>query len=134
VIVAGTSLISSLIIPGPDSPHAEAVLRRDPRWVAPMLWRTEFLSVLSASLQGGTMTLEDAAQAWTRARTLMEPGEFMVDGMRVLREAAESGSSAYACEFAAAARLTSVPLVTADPETLTAFPGLAVSPAEFAAG
>jgi predicted nucleic acid-binding protein len=134
VIVAGTSLIASLIVPGPGTPTAEAVLGRDPRWVAPLLWRSEFLSVLTHAMDAGTMTLDEATAAWTRARKLMERGEFMVDGPHILREAAETGRGAHACEFAAAAHLASAPLVTSDAETLAAFPDIAVSPADFVRG
>jgi predicted nucleic acid-binding protein len=48
-----------------------------------------------------------------------------------LQLAAESGCSAYDCEFVALARDLEVPLVTADRQLLAAFPSTAVSPEAF---
>ncbi|MET0516631.1 MAG: hypothetical protein ABW047_15040 [Nitrospiraceae bacterium] len=52
---------------------------------------------------------------------------------RVMTFAAESGCSAYDCEFVATAHDLGVPLMTVDRQLLKAFPRVAVHPAAFAA-
>jgi hypothetical protein len=41
MIVADASLLVHLLIPSPDSALAEGVYRKDPKWSAPVLWRSE---------------------------------------------------------------------------------------------
>jgi predicted nucleic acid-binding protein len=57
--------------------------------------------------------------------------EYTVVTDQVLRLAAESGCSAYDCEFVTVAQDLHVPLVTADRHLLRAFPATAVNLDEF---
>ena len=53
MIVAGTNLIVCRAIPSPYTAAAERLLLRDPEWVAPDLWRSEFRNVLALYLRKG---------------------------------------------------------------------------------
>jgi predicted nucleic acid-binding protein len=57
-----------------------------------------------------------------------------VETQTVLALAAESGCTAYDCEFVALARDLRVKLMTSDGEILAAFPKLAVTIESFASG
>jgi len=51
VIVADTNLIAYLVMPSPYTEAAERLLVREPDWVAPTLWRSEFRNVLALYLR-----------------------------------------------------------------------------------
>jgi predicted nucleic acid-binding protein len=56
------------------------------------------------------------------AERLLAGREFAVDSAEVLRLAAESGCSAYDCEFVVLAEFLGVPLVSADRRLVERFP------------
>ncbi|NJD18519.1 MAG: type II toxin-antitoxin system VapC family toxin, partial [Gemmatimonadetes bacterium] len=128
MIVADTNLISYLVLPGEHTREAEAVLRADPAWAAPLLWRSELRNVLATYVRGGRLALGDALSMAERAEELMAGREFTVPTEDVLSLAASSGCSAYDCEFVVLARELGVALVTVDAGLLSAFGDTAVAP------
>jgi predicted nucleic acid-binding protein len=132
VIVVDTNTIAYLLIAGERTPQARRVIRKDPEWVAPLLWRSEFRSVVAFYLRRGFMTLAQALQFTEEAEALMRGGEYEVTSSRVLALAANSRCSAYDCEFVALAQELSVPLITSDTRILSEFPSTALSPQDFA--
>jgi predicted nucleic acid-binding protein len=134
VIVVDTNLLVYLHVEGGRTAEAEAVLRRDAAWVAPLLWRSEFRNVLTGLVQRRALALEDAMQIVGEAERGMAGREYSVISHHVLRLAARSGCSAYDCEFVALAEDLRARLVTADGRILEAFPSIAISPAGFLRG
>lgn len=132
MIVADTNTIAYLLIAGERTPQAREVLRRDPEWAAPLLWRNEFRSVLAFYLRRKLMSLAQATQLMEEAETLMRGGEYEVVSSRVLSLAADSQCSAYDCEFVALAQELGLPLITSDAKILSEFPTIAVLPQDFA--
>jgi predicted nucleic acid-binding protein len=133
VIVVDTNVIAYLWIPGVHTALAERALRKDAAWCAPLLWRSEFHSVLAGYLRRGFLGLSVALQIAAEAESQMGAHEYTLPSTEVLRRAAGTGCSAYDCEFVALAEELSVPLVTTDRQILTAFPKTAVSLSRFAA-
>ena len=133
MIVADTNLIAYLLIQGDRTDHARRALRKDAGWVAPLLWRSEFNSVLALYMRQGELELEGAVELADEARRLLAGGEYSVPAERVLERVARSTRSAYDCEFAALAEDLSVTLVTSDERLVEAFPDLAVSLETFVA-
>ena len=113
MIVVDTNVIAYLFLPGTHTDATRRVFERDPDWVAPLLWRSEFRNVLATSLRRGHLQVDDAIEVIDLARDLMEGGEYEADSADVLRLAAESQCSAYDCEFVAVGQELHVPLVTA---------------------
>jgi predicted nucleic acid-binding protein len=132
VIVADTNTIAYLLIAGGRTSQSRKVLHKDPEWVAPLLWRSEFRSVVSLYLRRGFMSLAQALRLMEEAETLMRGGEYEVTSYRVLSLAAQSRCCAYDCEFVGLAQELSVPLITSDKTILSEFPGTAFSPEDFA--
>jgi len=133
VIVADANLFLYLVVQGPNTEAARAVVVRDDVWAAPRLWRSEVLSALSAHMRRGDMGIADALGMFAGAEAAVGGREFDTEPADVLELAARSGCSTYDCEYVAVARALGVPLVTADKQVLRAFPGTAVSPEAFVA-
>jgi predicted nucleic acid-binding protein len=131
VIIADTNLIVYLLVRGQHTREAEAVYRKDPKWGAPRLWRSEFRKVLVLYLRRKLVGMEEAFEAMEQAGRLMRGQEFEVESSRVLRLATASGCSAYDCEFVVLAQDLGVPLVTSDRGLVAKFKPTAVSMRSF---
>jgi len=126
LIVPDTNLIVYLLVRGQDTPEAERAYALDPRWIAPALWKSEFRNALIFYVRKGLMELDEAATHCLHAERLVEDSSHPVDSLRVLSLAAQSGCSAYDCEFVALAQELGVPLVTSDRKLATKFKPLAI--------
>ncbi len=131
MIVADTNLLFYLRIGGQHREAAEAVYARDPAWVMPILWRSEFRNALGNLLRIRALPLDQAIAFARDAETWLTGREYPVMSHEVLSLASRSGCSAYDCEFVALAGDLDVPLVTSDREVLRAFPQRAVTPEAF---
>ena len=131
MIVTDTNLLVYLYIRGQRTAQAEAVLVRDPAWIAPLLWRSEFRNTLAGLVHRRDVDLDDAVRIAHDAERRMGGAEFSVASQLVLQLAIRSRCSAYDCEFVALAQDLRVPFVTADRQVLVAFPSTAVSPTDF---
>ncbi len=132
MIVSDTNLLIYLYVQGQRTEESEAVLKRDPVWIAPLLWRSEFRNALVGLVRKEALTLEEALSIVDEAERWLAGHEYSVVSRHVLTLADQSGCSAYDCEFVALARDLGIPLVTTDREILKAFPSLAVSPSTYA--
>ncbi len=127
MIVADTNLLIYLVVASDLTRQAEEVYKKDSQWVAPPLWRSEFRNAMAVYTRRGLLGLPDAIEKAAAAEAVMEGQDFQVDSVRVLVLAAESGCTAYDCEFVALAQDLDVPLVTTDQKLLSAFKDTAVS-------
>lgn len=133
MIVVDTNVIASLWLATPHSSQAEAAVRRDPEWSAPLLWRSELRNVLASMVRSDRLGLADAIGIASTAEELLEGREYAVPSSDVLQAAEASGCTAYDSEFIVLARAIGCRLVTLDGALLRAFPGVAVSLRDFTA-
>jgi predicted nucleic acid-binding protein len=133
MIVADTNLLVYLYIEGQRTAQAEAVLAKDPLWVAPLLWRSEFRNTVAGLVRRKALVLEDALRIADEAEQAMTGREYSVLSHHVLQLAARSDCSAYDCEFVALAQDLGVAFVTSDRQVLASFPTTAVSLDRFTA-
>ncbi|MFB3922883.1 MAG: type II toxin-antitoxin system VapC family toxin [Terriglobia bacterium] len=126
MIVADTNLMVYLLVRGQNTPEAERVYALDPKWVAPALWKSEFRNALILYVRNRLMELEEAATYCLLAERLIEDSSIPVDSLKVLSLAAQSGCSAYDCEFVALAQELGVPLVTSDRKIAARFKPAAI--------
>lgn len=127
MIVVDSNVLAYLYLPCEHTAAAEALLERDPDWMAPILWRSEFRNILAGYLRRKTISFEQACSLQSEAESLLTGAEFEVDSCSVLELVRDSGCSAYDCEFAALAMQLGTQLVTMDKKLLQAFPKLAIA-------
>jgi len=84
VIVADANLVVYLFVTGPHTPEAEAVLHRDPRWAAPLLWRSEIRNALVGLVRADSLAIEDAVGIMANAERLLTANEYAVPSLGVL--------------------------------------------------
>jgi predicted nucleic acid-binding protein len=131
VIVVDTNILVCFYIRSEQSDLADKAFLKDPHWIVPLLWRSEFRNVLASCIRKRLVNFEIAVEIIGEAERLMEGGEYSVSSMDVLNLAARSRCSSYDCEFVALARELNIPLVTTDEQILSDFPDISVRLAEF---
>jgi predicted nucleic acid-binding protein len=126
VIVVDTNVVAYLYLESQVTARAEELLRKDPDWAVPVLWRSEFRNILAGAMRRKALTLGEASQVLTEAESLLAGNEHEVGSLQVLELVRDSDCSAYDCEFVALARQLGVKLVTQDGKLLKAFPEVAI--------
>ena len=130
MIVADTNLIVYLFITGDQTSLAQKVLNKDPQWVVPPLWQSEFRNVLAAYIRRG-MGLKQANQILENAIQTLENRQVIPSNDEILELVKNSTCTAYDCEFIALAKQLNIKLVTADKQLLQQFAEYAISLEEF---
>ncbi len=131
MVVVDSNVVVYLLTPSEQSDSARRVFQRDPEWAAPLLWRSEVRNVLALHIRERYLSLNAAVAVQAEAEQLLAGREYAVDSGVVLAMAAQSGRSAYDCEFVAIAQTLGVPLVTSDRQLLRSFPAVAIALSEF---
>lgn len=131
MIVADAALIAYLVIPGEHTNDADRVRRADSHWISPPLWQSEMRNVLRNYIASDRLPIKLALEYMTQAEDLMAGRSHPVESRDVLTLAADSGCSAYDCEYVALARAVKVTLVTTDRQVLARFPDVSVHPRDF---
>ena len=127
MIVADTNIISYFLLPAPYSEAADKLYRLDSHWAAPILWKSEFRSVLALYLRKKLISFEEALELQEFAESIMLNNEFDIASSQVLKLVERSACSSYDCEFVALAEHLNCPLVTEDKKIHESFPSIAVS-------
>lgn len=131
MIVVDTNIICHRWIPTSHSLEVEKALGKDPDWIAPLLWRSEFRNALAGALRQKLITIDVAHEIIDDAEWQFTNRNFAVSSRAVLNLVASSACSAYDCEFVALAEAQRVQLVTLDRQILRDFPRIAVSLGKF---
>lgn len=127
MIVVDSNIVAYLYLPGEFTAAAESLLKKEPEWAAPLLWRSELRNILALYVRKRLLGFEQAYEIQREAESLLADCEYDVDSFEVLRLASESGCSAYDCEFVALAKRLGVKLVTADAKLRKSFPDMTAS-------
>lgn len=131
MIVADTNTIAYLYLPTAQTDNVVSLLHQDPHWIAPLLWRSEFRSVLALYVRKGIIDLNTAIAIQSQAEQQLAENEYSVNSMDVLALASESGCSAYDCEFLSLAISLNLKLITGDKKLIQRFPGIAMTARDY---
>jgi len=131
MIVADTNTIAYLYLPTAQTNDVVSLLHKDPHWVAPLLWRSEFRNVLALYIRKGIIDLSTATAMQTQAEQQLADNEYTVNSIDVLALASQSGCSAYDCEFVSLANSLSLKLITGDKTLIQLFPDIAMTAGEY---
>lgn len=126
MIVVDTNVLAYLFIQGVHTPSAEALLAKEPQWIAPILWRSEFRNILAGYMRRGDISFDGAYKILREAESLLAGNEYEPDSLHVLQLVRDSECTAYNCELVAVAMALNAKLVTMDKVLLKAFPKVAV--------
>ena len=113
MIVVDTNVLAYALIEGPLTEAARRVLREDPEWRIPELWRHEFLNILVNYVRAG-MDLSQAVSTWNKANEIAHDSVLPVDLRKALGTAVQYQLSGYDAQFIALAQMLGVRCVTAD--------------------
>ena len=127
MIVVDTNIISYLYISGERSQQTEHLLSTDSHWNAPILWRSEFRSVLSRYLRKNHLTFDEVLLIIQQAEKLLTDNEYEISSAHIMQLVNSSSCSSYDCEFVALAQYLDAPLITADKKILREFPNITKS-------
>ena len=131
MIVTDTNIIAYLLLEGVNTLKAKAAFHKDPDWIAPILWKSEFRNVLALYMRKQLLDVTRAGIIMNKAELLMQGGEYTVPSLDILSIAESSGCTAYDCEYIALAHEFTIPLITTDKKLLSSFPQTALSLDEF---
>jgi len=133
MIVADTNTIAYLYLPTDYTSDVETLLEKDPHWIAPVLWRSEFRNILALYIRKNIIDLDTAMQMQSQAEKQLAGNEYSVNSNSVLSLAEQSSCSAYDCEFVSLAKTLNTPLITIDKKLIKAFPNIAMTPNDYLA-
>ena len=131
MIVVDTNILAYLYLPSEYTEEVVALLHHDPHWLAPLLWRSEFRNILTTYVCRQLIDQNTALMIQAQAEQQLAGNEYSVNSTSVLTLAAQSGCSAYDCEFVSMAMALNTWLVTNDRQLLQAFPEVAMTAGAF---
>jgi predicted nucleic acid-binding protein len=131
MIVADTNTIAYLYLPTAQTDDVVSLLHKDPHWVAPLLWRSEFRNVLALYVRKGIIDLSTAIAMQSQAEQQLAENEYSVNSTDVLALASERGCSAYDCEFVSLAKSLDLKLITGDKKLIQMFPEIAMTAGDY---
>lgn len=127
MIVIDTNVVAYLFMNGEYTQNAERLLKSDSNWCAPLLWRSEFRSILTLYMRKKLLTLNQSFEIMQEAQKILKGNEFSVDSIAVLERVNKCKLSAYDLEFVTLAESLKVKLITLDKKIVNEFPRAAVS-------
>jgi predicted nucleic acid-binding protein len=128
MIVVDTNILAHFWLPSDSTELCDQLYQKDPQWVSPILWRSEFRNVVSLYLRKELIDLAEALLIMEKAELQMKDQQFQVNSVQVLHHVSESTCSSYDCEFVSLAKDLDLHLITMDKQLLWEFPNLAKHP------
>ena len=130
MFVVDTNVLASLLLDGPFTGPARALLASDPDWRSEAFAMVELANVLATQVRLRDMPLPDALKLLARGAAVMEEGLVEITHAAALALASERGVSAYDARYLVVAQAMQTRLVTEDVKLRKKAPELTCSIAE----
>ncbi len=134
MVAVDSNILAYLLLNGEHTPHARALLERDPGWHSDAFVLVELTNVLATAVRVRRLPLPQAAAALTKAQSVIQFGLHMADHAAVLALVAHLRISAYDARFLVVAKDLGLRLVTEDAKLRNAAPALSQSLVQALAG
>jgi predicted nucleic acid-binding protein len=131
VIVVDANIIAQMTFPGRFSAEVSALHEKNPQWVAPAVWKVDFLNILALYFRKGMIDHSQAATALDVAERLIGSREHILDAKAILQFIVASTCSAHDGEFVVLARKLGTRIITYNGKLIEQFPDLALTPEEY---
>lgn len=128
MIVVDTNILTHFWLPSDSTDLCDLLFQKDPQWVAPILWRSEFRNVVTLYLRKELIDLAEALLIMEKAELQMKDQQFQVNSVQVLHHVSQSTCSSYDCEFVSLAKDLDLELISMDNQILREFPDIAKHP------
>jgi predicted nucleic acid-binding protein len=129
--VVDAHIISLMTFPGRFSSTVSRLHEENPQWVAPALWKADFLNILALYYRKGMIDYSQAAIALDVAERLIGAREHAADAKAIMEVIVNSNCSAYDCEFIVLAKKLATKVITYNKKLIEEFPDLALTPEEY---
>lgn len=133
MIVVDTNVLSYLYFPSDLNASVERLQHRESDWIAPVLWRSEFLNVATLYYRKKLISIQDISEAYEKANEFVITFEIHSEYKDILTLVTSSVCSSYDCEFVALAENLATKLITYDKQLLREFPSLTLTPENYLA-
>ncbi len=130
MIVVDTNILAHFWLPSDSTDLCDRLYQKDPQWVAPILWRSEFRNIVTLYLRKELIDMAEALLIMEKAELQMKDQQFQVNSVQVLHNVSQSTCSSYDCEFVSLAKGLDLELITMNEQLLREFPQLAKHPAK----
>lgn len=131
MVVVDTNIIAQLTFATDYSPVVRSLHEHDPVWEVPLLWKSEFMNILSLYYHKNLINEEETLKALDFAERLIGSREHKIPSKEVLDIIIKSSCSSYDGEFISLALKLNTKLITYDKKILREFPNLAVTPGDY---
>lgn len=127
MIVVDTNVIAHFALNGLLKEKTFKLLRKEPNWAVPVLWKSEFRNVLALYLRKDLLSLNETFKIMDFVENDLNLLEYSISSYQVLEFVNRSKCSAYDCEFVALASQLNTKLITDDKLILKEFPRISIA-------
>ena len=131
MIVADTCLVTHLFNDTVLTETAQKILKKDPHWIVPKLWKEEYANVLSKLARKGYQTKDQIIKHFNYTVNELKNCEVDVDIRKALKISIEYKISVYDAHFIVLAIDFDALLITEDKEVIKNCPRIAMSMQNF---
>ncbi len=121
MIVVDNNIICYYYIEGKYTSLVEKLYEKDPGWVVPSIWKSEFCNVLARYFRQKILSFQEVTSILNEAELLFYEKEYTIPSSDIMELVRECDCSAYDCEYVALAHYLKVPLLTMDKKILKSF-------------